>query len=511
MDLYRKIEEVLERNVVDATQSSKEKMVEELHIYHEELYFQNEELKRLNQQMSEFNQELKTLFNRAPLSYLFVNKDGVILKYNDHFMEIFGVVGPGSKIFTYIHEEDQDLFYYYFKEIGKETFKNTSSTTIRFKNEYRVIHMKISTSKEKIQGEEVYLIGLVDVSDERLYLEKIQELTFKDSLTNLYNRMYFNEEVKRLNVERNLPIGIISLDINGLKLINDSFGHDQGDLLLKVVADTLRSLCRKDEIISRVGGDEFVILVYNISFKELDKLYARLKNGLSHIESNGIMLSIAIGYGFKEEVHTDIQEVLKEADKMMYRNKLYMNSTQNKNIINGILASLHEKHPREESHSNRVSHLMERMAQKLNLDENQRIHYRTLGLLHDIGKVGIDYAILEKVDALTSSEVNELRRHPEIGYRILKSVKIFNDALEPILSHHERIDGNGYPRGLVDNQITTEAKALMICDAYDAITSDRPYRKARSRNEAVEEMLRHAGTQFDAELLNVFCEVIEGE
>ena len=504
-----KIAEILKRNIEDIDQNTKEKIVEELHIYHEELFFQNEELMRLNTRMADLNQEFMTLFNKAPLSFLYIDSEGVILKSNDHFEFKFGVRNANDKVHKWIYEEDQDKFHQYFKEVKNGV--DLLSTTIRLKSAYNLIHMKLSTNKVIIQEKSFFLMSLMDVTDETQFLEEIQVLTFKDSMTGLYNRMFFNEEIKRLNVERNLPIGIISLDINGLKIINDSFGHDQGDVLLKVVADTLRNLCRKDEIISRVGGDEFIILVHNVELSDIDRLYKRLQSGTSSIEINGISLSIAIGYGYKKDMNTPILDVIKEAEKMMYRNKLFMNSTQNKNIINGILATLHEKHPREELHSNRVSYLMEKMAKQLNLDENQSIQFRTLGLLHDIGKIGIDYAILDKQDVLENFELLELRRHPEIGFRILKTVKIFNDILEPILSHHERIDGKGYPRALEEHQISLEAKVLMICDSYDAITSDRPYRRARSSEEALIEMKRHAGTQFDEGLLAVFCEVINNE
>jgi len=509
VDLYLKIGEILKRNISDIDQIAKEKIVEELHIYHEELFFQNEELKRLNVQMSELNDEFLTLFNQAPLSYLYIDSEGVIQKSNNHFSVHFGIQNKNERIYRWIFEEDQDAFHQFFKEVRSGMIFLT--TTIRLKSVNGIRYMKISANKVNIPEKLFYLISLMDVTEERLFLEEVRVLTFKDALTGLNNRLYFNEEIHRLNIERNLPLGIISLDVNGLKLINDSFGHDYGDRLLKLVADTLRHLCRHDEIISRIGGDEFIILIHNIDLNDLDRLYKRLQNGTSCLEINGISCSIAIGYGYKKDLETPILDVMKEAEKMMYRNKLYMNSTQNKNIINGILASLHEKHPREESHSCRVSYLMEMMAKHMKLHENQIIHFRTLGLLHDIGKIGIDYAILDKKDTLEDFEITELRRHAEIGFRILQSVKIFNDILEHVLSHHERIDGKGYPRGLSDHQISLEAKVLMICDTYDAITSDRPYRKARSKKDALAEMKRHAGTQFDVNLLDVFCEVMEIE
>ncbi|NTW06099.1 MAG: HD-GYP domain-containing protein, partial [Peptococcaceae bacterium] len=176
--------------------------------------------------------------------------------------------------------------------------------------------------------------------------------------------------------------------------------------------------------------------------------------------------------------------------------------------INTIIKTLYEKNHREEAHSKRVSELGQRFAQAISLPDYKIDKIRVAGLLHDIGKILISDELLEKKGKLSEIEWAEIQRHPEIGYRILSSNTEMSELAEMILQHHERWDGMGYPNGLKAEEIVIPARVISIMDAYDAMTRDRPYRKALSQEDALEQILYCSGTQFDPDLARKFVEMI---
>lgn len=188
----------------------------------------------------------------------------------------------------------------------------------------------------------------------------------------------------------------------------------------------------------------------------------------------------------------------------MYRMKLSEGSSMRSKTIDLIIATLYEKNEREMFHSKRVSGLCEKLAKAYGLESEQVAQARNAGLMHDIGKIGVNEEILNKEGKLTDEELKEVQRHSEIGYRILSSVNELSEIAEHILMHHERPDGTGYPKGLSNDEVSSIAKIINICDSYDAMTGPRTYRKVLSKEEAIDELHRCKGTQFDVELVNLF-------
>lgn len=372
--------------------------------------------------------------------------------------------------------------------------------------------ISIEDSAAPIRGEDGKISGIVlvfrDYTKKKEERKQIEYLSYNDQLTGLYNRRFYEEELKRIDTERNLPMTIVMADVNGLKLINDSFGHVFGDELLKKVAEVIKKGCRADDIIARLGGDEFIILLPKTDTYEAAQIVRRIK-GLASKENVGpIDISISFGHETKCYCEERIGEVFRKAEDHMYKQKLFESPSMRGTTIQAIINTLYEKNKREEAHSHRVSKLCKDMGRALQLSEEEIQEFKTVGLLHDIGKIAIDENILNKSSKLTDDEWKEVKRHPEIGYRILSTVNDLADIAKYALYHHERWDGKGYPKGLKGEEIPFVSRIISIADAYDAMTSDRSYRCALSKEIAIKELLKNGGIQFDPELIRVFIEKV---
>lgn len=359
----------------------------------------------------------------------------------------------------------------------------------------------IKDSDGNVQG---VILVFRDVTEEKRRQDEIYYMSYYDSLTGLYNRRFFEEEIKRIDTERNLPISIIMGDCNGLKLTNDTFGHSEGDKLLKKAAEAIKSACRADDIAARWGGDEFIILLPKTEKEEAEAMVKKIKSICSNMKIDSINVSISFGYDTKQSIGEDIFKILKSAEDYMYKHKVVEGNSMRGNIINTILNTLHEKNPREEKHSKRVSELCRRIGAAMELPEIEINKLKVCGLLHDIGKIAIEEKVLNKTERLTDQEWNEIKRHPDIGYRILSSSSEMVELAQYILSHHERFDGTGYPRGLKQEEIPLLSRIIAVADSYDAMTNERTYKKALDKDAAIEELIQNKGTQFDPYVVDIF-------
>lgn len=370
----------------------------------------------------------------------------------------------------------------------------------------------IEDSAAPIKDESGNIRGVVlvfrDFTEKKRSQDEIKYLSFHDHLTRLYNRRFFEVEMERIDTERNLPISIIMGDVNGLKLINDTFGHSVGDELLVKATKILKDSFRADDIVARVGGDEIAVLLPKTDASEAKELIKRLQTNLKKEQVRDIEISISFGCETKIDSTESLALVLKKAEDYMYNNKLFESPSVRGRVIDNIITTINAKSPREKAHSERVSQLCIAIGDALKMGEYDINRLKALGLFHDIGKIAIADDILNKPDKLTESEYKEICRHAEIGYRVLSAVNDMSEMAEHVLYHHERWDGKGYPKGLKGGSIPLPSRICALADAYDAMTSDRSYRPAMSNEDAVAELKKNAGTQFDPELVEVFVEQV---
>ncbi len=341
--------------------------------------------------------------------------------------------------------------------------------------------------------------------------EKIKHLSFHDALTGLYNRAYFEEELERYNFPRYYPLSVVILDVNGLKVINDTFGHSEGDRLLQHLSQTLTSISRQGDILARIGGDEFAILLPSTSTEEAHKFCERIKHACEQdkIKPIYLRLNISLGHTTQEGEYKEINSLLKEADRNMYQDKLFNGKSREKHFLEAFRIVLAERDPHTSDHAQRLQELALSLGNRVGLTDYQLGNLKLLALLHDMGKIGIPDSILFKTYILTPLEWEKMREHPRIGYRMAKNIPDFAPIAQEILHHHEHWDGTGYPDGLKGEKIPLLSRIISIIDAYDVMQSRRPYKGPISKTKALKEVKRCAGTQFDPQLVEIFLKVVK--
>lgn len=373
----------------------------------------------------------------------------------------------------------------------------------------RDVDVEFNVSRTTYLGQSAVFISMRDIGRRKKVERRLRYLSFHDQLTDLYNRAYFENELRRLDVWRQLPLSVILADVNGLKLINDVFGHQEGDRLLREVADILRSSAREEDVVARTGGDEFAILIPQTSAGNAEEIMRRIHRRCAEWDDESFSVSVSMGVATKSEEGEDVWEVFGRAEERMYQDKMLRRDSARNAIIKSLRGALEEKTQETSEHMRRLEELGVAVGQRLGLAESSLSNLALLAQLHDIGKVAVPASVLEKEGPLDPAERAEIQRHPEIGYRIANNSVDLASISDSILSHHEWFDGSGYPRGLAGDAIPLLARILAVVDAFDAMTSERPYCAAMSREEALAEVRDGAGTQFDPEVAGVFLAMME--
>ena len=455
---------------------------------------------------------MKALMDNLPDSIYFKDKNSRFVKINKATAKKMGLKTPkeaiGKTDFDFFGEDMAKIAYNDEQNIiktGKPIVDSEYKETYKDREDRWIAITKMPWYDEK--GNIIGILGIArDISDRKKAEKKIEYLSFHDTLTGLYNRAYFEEELKRLNTPRQLPLIIVMGDVNGLKVINDAYGHAKGDEFLIKIAGILKDSFRQEDILSRWGGDEFIAILPKTTCGDAQKIIRRIKSLCKKRGIKNMPLSISLGVSTKREPKEVIDDVIKKAEDKMYKCKI----SESKSVHESLVESLKENLKKGDVRSGRSTKEMEDYAlllgKKLNLSAT-----KLLINLHNIGKIALVDEIMSKRVRLTEEEWEIIKELPLIGYRIAESSQKLKTIAEPILAHHEWYNGSGYPRGIKGEEIPVLSRISSLVNAYEAMTSNRPYRKKMTKKQAIEEIKRCSGTQFDPGIAKIFIEVLKEE
>lgn len=453
---------------------------------------------------------LRTIIDSLPEVIFYKDKDCKYVGYNKQFKEFYsrkGINDIMGKTDSEICDDKKSAKLYIEEDINIMESKKSAYLENTYVDEHgnRRIEESVKVPVINENGEPWGIVGLArDITGRKLLEEKLTYLSYTDNLTGLYNRTYFEEKINELNSESYLPLGIIMGDVNGLKLINDSFGHLEGDKLLKKIAEVLTRVCSDKGVVFRWGGDEFMILLPNCNDNDCESIIEKIKTECNVRKHEYIKLSIALGGAVKHSLCEENYKVIKEVEEMVYRQKLLERNSVTSSMLTSLQKSLEAKNMETEEHGERVEEYALKLGKLVGLKMSELDELKIVARLHDIGKIAIDEDILLKPGKLSIEEFEIMKTHTEKGYRIINASSMLGNAAKCVLTHHERWDGKGYPLAIGGDDIPIISRIVAIADAYDVMTHSRVYKSAISINEAIEELVRCSGTQFDPYLVKLF-------
>ncbi|SJZ56885.1 sensor domain-containing diguanylate cyclase/phosphohydrolase [Selenihalanaerobacter shriftii] len=472
--------------------------------------------KRLEQRLKEQEQMYRTLFENTSTSTMILNRSGTIELVNNKLVEMSGyskeeLVGKGYEDF--LASEDG-------LESVKECRLQSKSATKKVPNKYEI---KILDNWEQIRSILVQvniipdtgkiIVSFIDITKRKKKEEKIKNMSYRDPLTGLYNRKYYDEKLERLDTQRELPLSIIIGDANRLKLTNDILGHKTGDNLLKKIAKILKESTRKCDIIARWGGDEFGIILPQTSKVEAQEVIKRIKEKVKNENLSFVPLQIGLGCATKVDIDQYIEEVFEEAEEEMYQDKQVQKNNSDSQLLKMLINKLESTDYKAVGHTPQIVSLAQIMGERLDLENHKLKQLSLLAKFHDIGK-------LINSDGISDDNVEiayDFKEHTETSYDILTSFQELRPIASYIFYNYEHWDGSGFPKGLKHKEIPLISRIIHIIDAFDTMTHEVEYpidierysQEAISEEEAIVKIENLSGSIFDPNLVDVFVEIVK--
>jgi len=456
-------------------------------------------------ELNSSREQLQAIIDAMPDMIFIVDSDGVFIDYLSQTQKENLLIQPEDFIGRRISDLfPEDITSKFMKGINvvKNTRKNTILEYSLGANHYEARYVPLSESR---------ILSIIrDITEQRLSQEKVYRMSIYDEPTGLFNRNYFEKELEVIKAECKPGMAVVMCDIDGLKLVNDTLGHLEGDGYLISAANIIKSHFSDSRLMARIGGDEFAIILESATEESILKTKEKIKEHLNLVNQRERLLpiSLSIGYGIVSRISPTIEDALREADDFMYREKLHHKLSFRSKNIDFIKKMLETRDFITEGHGRRMEDLCIALARKMGLSQKDAKDMALFAQFHDIGKIGISDSILFKPGRLTEAEFEEMKKHAELGYRIAESSPDIMHISELIFKHHEWWDGSGYPFGLKGEEIPLQCRILSVVDAYDAMTNNRPYRNAMSCEAAVKELRRFSGVQFDPSVVEMLIEIL---
>ncbi|WP_217077645.1 HD domain-containing phosphohydrolase [Clostridium baratii] len=450
---------------------------------------------------------LNSIIDAIPESIFFKDVNSKYLGCNLAFEELFDVkreeiIGKGNEVLALSKDEAEN-----FVTKDKEVLETGKCIKVESIHTYKNGKVFLEDIKAPIFGEGNEIIGVVgtsrDITERKKLEDKLTYLSYRDKLTGLYNRTYFDKVSEEYNKNKEDIISIIMGDMNGLKIVNDSLGHLEGDRFIVEISKIIKKVVKDKGEVVRWGGDEIVIILKGTDKDKAIEISEDISNECLLANHKPVPLSISLGVSSRKGKNID--ELITEAEKEVYKNKLLNDATIRKATINSIKRNIYNT-DESKKRIKRMMKLANKIGEEMKLSKNEMDNLRLVVKLHDIGKIGISYEILEKGNNLTKEEIELIKLHTEKGYRILQADKDLSHIASAVLTHHERWDGKGYPLGLAGNSIPFCARVVYLLNAYDYMINGKD--EKISEEEAIEVIKKESGKKFDPRLVKVFLRVL---
>jgi diguanylate cyclase (GGDEF)-like protein/PAS domain S-box-containing protein len=466
----------------------------------------------------ESEERFKSAFENAPIGMVLVSIDpetlGRFLQVN---RAMCGMAGRSEEellsrsLQDLVHSDEVEATVGLLRSLLATKHSSLHAENRYMRNDGTFVYGRASVSLIRdSSGRPVHAIAQVEnVTERRRAEEQLAFQAYHDVLTSLPNRRMLMEDLEQEidSATREDPVLLLLFDLDGFKAYNDTFGHPAGDALLSRLGHRLQAAVEGRGVAYRMGGDEFCVLG-RLGIDGQDPLASAAAAALS-ADGKGFHVTASRGSAVVPLDATDSSEALRIADQRLYTDKGNGRASAGRQATDALLKALTERSAELGSHLCDVTDLCEAVGRALEIPDDQMTHLLQAASLHDVGKVGIPDAILDKPAPLDDEEWSFMRTHTQIGERILSAAPALAQAAKIVRSTHERIDGSGYPDHLSGDEIPLASRVIAVCDAYDAMISNRPYRTAMSREGAISELRRNAGTQFDSRVVAAFVAVLE--
>ncbi len=475
------------------------------------------QLEQSNDDLNKTKDNLSLILDSTAEGIFGLDPDGYCTFCNDSGVKMLGYESQdeilGTHLTLKIHKDNVDGQYKEFEDchILKALYSGSEKVeaeAIYWRKDGSCFDVEYHSYPQLKDGEVIgTVVTFFDITLRKKGEEQIKYLISHDYLTGMLNRMGFEEELKRMDVEDNLPISILFADMNGLKLMNDVFGHSLGDKLIKKSAQLLKDICQENNVAARVGGDEFILLLPKTDAKTAQTIVHKIKERLDNEQIHAVKCSMAMGFDTKIHSYQKLEKIMGNAESEMYLEKLRSKNQVGETMITTIMNTLQHNNPKSKEHAEQVAMRCEAIGKALSLSETDLKKLRNAAYLHDIGKITLDKELLNRI-TLSEKEMQEIHQHPAMGYRILNIFDSTMDLADGVYCHHEWWDGTGYPRGLKGKEIPLIARIIALVEGYEELLlSDESHQK--SKQDMINELRYYAGKRFEPTLVEEFIKILE--
>ncbi len=481
----------------------------------DELQSRNHDLAKINVDLSLNQEKLEILLASTEEGIYGINQKGECIFCNKSGLEFLGYNFEsellGQNMHDQIHSKNKEGGYIDIRNckifrVFMDGKRVRVSDEVFWKKDGTSFEVEYSASPQ-LKGDTI--VGVVitfrDITQEKAALEHMLYLNTHDWLTGVNNRSFFEKALEELDRPDNLPISIIFLDINRLKLTNDIFGHLAGDELLIKGAEILATYIKEGDILARIGGDEFVLVLPKTDILEATEIQSEIQKQFASHSVNSFPCSMAVGCAAKTSEDEEISQTIINAEGEMYKEKTISRQSIHEDMVFSLINLLHNKSLREKTHSENVMKYSEIIGKALNLPITELVQLKKMAYFHDIGKLVLEDELLLNEGVYSKDELARIKQHPAIAYRILNLFDETLDIAGGVYAHHENWDGTGYPKGLKGEEIPYMSRIISIAEIYDALTN-RIGGNSLSKEEALKEIGDISGSKLDPNLTCVFLD-----